>query len=179
MSGFNEERGPPDSDFSESLSSRLRDAPIDERVYRVALCLTEPTSVADAAERADCSKNAARRHLKRFTDIGILTRVAESPETFERNESYFEWRRRSQLADLSEQEYKEHLGELLTQDESYRRKYNADSPDEIGPLAYGTYGDAEQVWLEINNWQAIKEEIRDMSLIDNPMDTVRDPCKGE
>lgn len=90
MSGSDEERGPPESDFSESLSSRLRDAPAEERVYWVALGLTEPTSVADVAERARCSKNTARRHLKRFTEIGILIRVTENPETFERDESNFE-----------------------------------------------------------------------------------------
>jgi predicted transcriptional regulator len=172
MSESTEERGPPETDFSESLNSRLRNAPADERVYRVALGLTGPTSVADVAERADCSKNAARRHLKRFVDIGILTRVTENPETFERNESYFEWRRLNRLAELSEQEYKERLGELLTEDESYCEKYDTDDPDKIDPLTYGEYGDAERVWLEINNWQAIREEVRDLHRVHR--DTARE-----
>lgn len=162
MSDTHEERGPPKSDFSDGLSERLRDSPADERVYRVSLELTEPTSVADVAKRADCSKNAARRHLKRLADIGVLTRVTKNPETFERNASYFEWRRINRLAELGEREYKERLGELLAENETYRKKYDVDDPDEIDPLTYGEYGDVEQVWLDITNWRAIRREVRDL-----------------
>ena len=162
MSMTDDHTGPPTEDFSTRLSERLRDAPTDERVYRTALELYDPTTVAEVAERADCSKNAARRHLKRLTDIGLLTRVMENPEAFRRNESYFEWRRLNRLSELSDDEYRERLGELLAEDETYKNEYEIETPDDIDPLDYSEYGDAEQVWLDLTNWTAIRREIRDL-----------------
>ncbi|KAB1198967.1 ArsR family transcriptional regulator [Haloferax sp. MBLA0078] len=156
----NARRGPPPEDFSAALGERLDNAPADERVYRVALELTDPTRVSDIAARAECSKNAARRHLNRLADIGVLTKVTENPATFERNESYFAWRRKNRLMELSEREYKRRLGELLSEDEGYRETYGVDSPDNLDPLEYHDYGDSEQVWLDISNWEAIRTEIR-------------------
>lgn len=158
----NNEHGPPESDFSEDLADRLRAAPTDERVYRTALELYEPTTVSDVAARADCSKNAARRHLKRLADIGLLTRVMENPESFTRNESYFEWRRLNRLSELSESEYKTRVGELLAENQEYQETYAVDKPSDIDPLDYDEYGDPEQVWLDLNNWEAIQTEIQDL-----------------
>ena len=172
MNTSDNERGPPPSDFSEGLDERLEDAPADERVYRTALELYTPTRVVEVAERANCSKNAARRHLRRLADIGVLTRVTDNPETFERNESYFEWRRLNRLSELDDDEYRDRLGELLSEDEAYRETYGVETPDEIDPLEYGEYGAAEKVWLDLNNWAAIRKEIRDLrrSRRDSPVD---------
>ncbi|WP_318568784.1 DUF7342 family protein [Salinigranum marinum] len=172
MNASDDERGPPSSDFSEDLGERLDNAPADERVYRTALELNTPTRVVEVAERADCSKNSARRHLRRLADIGVLRRVTENPETFERNESYFEWRRLNRLSELDDDEYRNRLGELLSEDEAYRDTYDVEKPNKIDPLEYGEYGDAETVWLDLNNWAAIRREIRDLrrSRRDNPVD---------
>lgn len=154
--------GPPAEDTAERLTERLESAPTDERVYRVALELTEPTTVSGVANRAGCSKNAARRHLKRLADIGLLTRVRENPDTYERNESYFRWRRLNRLAELSEDEYNERLRALLSEHESYKDKYDVADPNELDPLNYDDFGDAERVWLDINDWKAVRKEIRDL-----------------
>lgn len=156
--------GPPDKDMASDFAERLESAPTDERVYRVALEITEPTTVSEVASRADCSKNAARRHLKRLADIGLLTTVMENPATYERNESYFRWRRLNRLAELSEDESNERLRELLSEHESYKDKYGVDTPDELDPLEYDEFGDAERVWLDINDWRAVRNEIRDLRL---------------
>jgi predicted transcriptional regulator len=157
-----EEQSPPESDFSAELAERIRSAPTDERVYRTALELHEPTPVSEVAARADCSKNAARRHLKRLDEIGLLTCVMENPETFKRNESYFEWRRLNRLAELSDTEYKDRIGELLTENKEYQKTYSVEKPADINPLEYDAYGDPEQVWLDLNNWEAIQTEIQDL-----------------
>lgn len=162
MTANDDTHTPPESDFSEDLADRLRTAPTDERVYRTALELYEPTTVSDIAARADCSKNAARRHLKRLADIGLLTRVMENPESFTRNESYFEWRRLNRLSELSESEYKTRVGELLAENQEYQETYAVDKPSDIDPLDYDEYGDPEQVWLDLNNWEAIQTEIQDL-----------------
>jgi predicted transcriptional regulator len=156
--------GPPDKGMVSDFAERIESAPTDERVYRVALEITEPTTVSEVASRADCSKNAARRHLKRLADIGLLTTVMEDPATYERNESYFRWRRLNRLAELSEDEYNERLRELLSKHESYKDKYGVERPDELDPLEYGEFGDAERVWLDVNDWRAVRNEIRDLRL---------------
>lgn len=154
-----DEHRPPESDFTTELAERLRTAPTDERVYRIALELYDPTQVSEVATRADCSKNAARRHLRRLTDIGLLTRVTDNPATFERNESYFEWRRLNRLAELDADEYNSRLEELLSEETAYRDRFDAAKPAEVDPLEYD---DPEQIWLELNNWAAIRTEIRDL-----------------
>ena len=167
MSDTNDERGPPLSDISTELEDQLRNAPADERVYRTALELTAPTRVTEIADRADCSPNAARRHLKRLAEIGLLTRVTENPATFERNEAYFEWRRLNRLAELSEREYESRLRELLAENESYKDTYDTEKPDDVDPLEYAQYGDPEQVWLDISNWEAVRREIRDLRRVNH------------
>jgi len=162
MGAHDDEHSPPESDFSEGLAERVENIPTDERVYQTALELYEPTQVSEVAERADCSKNAARRHLKRLAEIGLLSRVMENPESFERNESYFEWRRFNRLSELSDSEYKNRVGELLSENESYQERYDAEKPGEIDPLEYTEYGDSEQVWLDMTNWEAIQTEIQEL-----------------
>lgn len=154
--------GPPDKGMVSDFAERLENSPTDERVYRVALELTEPTTVSDIARRADCSKNAARRHLKRLADIGLLTTVMENPATYERNESYFRWRHLNRLSELTEEEFNERLRELLSEHESYKNKYGVETPEELDPLDYDEFGDAERVWLDISNWKAVRNEIRDL-----------------
>lgn len=155
-------RGPPEDDFAGGLRERLDAAPADERVYRVALELTKPARVSEVATRADCSKNAARQHLNRLTEIGVLTKVTANPATFERNESSFAWRRRARLAKLSETEYKERLGELLAEADAYRDIYGVDDPHDLDPLEYSSYGDPEAVWLDISNWESVRTEIQEL-----------------
>ena len=162
MNSHDNEHSPPESDFSEGLAERVENIPTDERVYQTALELHEPTQVSEVAERADCSKNAARRHLKRLAEIGLLTRVMDNPESFKRNKSYFEWRRFNRLSELTDSEYKKRVGELLSENESYQEQYDVEKPGAIDPLDYTEYGDPEQVWLELNNWEAIQTEIQDL-----------------
>jgi len=154
-----DDRRPPETAFGAELAAAREDAPTDERVYRTALELYEPTTVSTVAERADCSKTAARRHLSRLADIGLLRQVLETPAAFERNESYFAWRRHNRLAELDHDEYRQRLGELLSTDRGFREEYGVDSPDDLDPLEYGEHGDPEAVWLDVDRWTAVREEI--------------------
>ena len=55
------------------------------RVYDVTLGLTSPTAYADVADLADCSPNAAKKHLDRLTEMGIARANREGrPATYER-----------------------------------------------------------------------------------------------
>jgi predicted transcriptional regulator len=165
------EQGLLKTNFASDSDDRLENAPADERVYRITLDLTDPNRVSEVADRADCSVNTARRHLKRLAEIGLLTRVTENPATYKRNEAYFEWRRLNRLAELSEQEYKSRLGDLLAKNEDYKQTFDAESPDDIDPLEYAEYGDPEQVWLDITNWEAVRQEIHDLRRVNRDSET--------
>jgi len=48
----------------------------------------------------DCSPNAAKKHLERLSEMGIVRENQESrPAQYERNEGYLEWQDASRIAD--------------------------------------------------------------------------------
>ena len=60
-----------------------------ERIRAVVMGLQEPASAATISERALCSVNAARAHLKELVDIGIVREHAHSAGArYVRNEAY-------------------------------------------------------------------------------------------
>jgi predicted ArsR family transcriptional regulator len=148
-------------EFAEAVS----DAPADERVYRVALELHEPARVAEVAERADCAPDTARRHLQRFVDLGVITRVTDEPATYQRNESYFEWRKRQRLADCSMDELRDRLETLTDRERTFRGRYDADTPAAVDALAHADHDELEAVWLDLSEWQTVRERIERLETV--------------
>jgi hypothetical protein len=60
----------PESSLADEFKYELDAEPADDRVYRVALQLTEPARVATVANRADCATDTAWRHLRRLVGLG-------------------------------------------------------------------------------------------------------------
>ncbi|SFR34376.1 DUF7342 family protein [Halorubrum sodomense] len=151
----------PGAEFglTEGFSTDLDGEPADERVYRVALQLYDPAGVSDIAERASCAPDTARRHLKRLADIGVVERVSESPLTFARNESYFEWRLRNRLEALSRDELHDRLAELTDREAAFRERFDAESPTDVDALDHAEYDDVETVWLALSEWHTVRERI--------------------
>jgi predicted ArsR family transcriptional regulator len=145
--------------LAEGFGEALESEPADERVYRVVLQLYEPTGVSAVAERASCAPDTARRHLKRLADIGVVDLVSESPLTYVRNESYFEWRRRNRLADLSRDELHETLTELTDRESAFRERFDAASPTAVDAFDHADYDDLEDVWLALSEWHTLRERI--------------------
>lgn len=57
------------------------------RVYEVALEVTSPTAYTEIAELADCSPNAAKKHLERLAEMGIVRANSDSrPAHYQRND---------------------------------------------------------------------------------------------
>lgn len=132
------------------------------RVYAVALQLYGPTRVKEVAERADVSKETARDYLKWFAELGILNQVAESPDTFERNEEYFEWRRIQRLQTQSEEELLDQLEQLTRKERAFRERFDTDSPDDVDALEHADYDDVESVWMKLREWRTVRRRIRDL-----------------
>jgi predicted ArsR family transcriptional regulator len=155
----------PDVALAEGFEAALADAPADERVYRVALELYEPTRVATVADRADCAPDTARRHLERLAHVGVLDRVTEAPATYERNASYFEWRKRNRLEERSTEELQEQLAELSARDRSFKQTYAADHPGAVDALEHADYDRIEEVWLDLSEWRTVRRRIRRLEAV--------------
>lgn len=158
------DRKPPEEGFGSSLRDKRENEPTADRVYRVALALYEPTRVSDIAERAACSKNGARTHLDRLVELGVLTKASENPDRYERNESYFEWRRRHELAQLSDRERRDRIAALLRRHAEFKELFGADTPDEVDPLALPA-DDVEARWLALTKWESVRREVRELRSI--------------
>lgn len=152
-------------DVAEAFAEAVSDAPADERVYRVALQLHEPTRVAEVAERAACAPDTARRHLQRLVDLGVITRVTDDPTTYQRNESYFEWRKRQRLTDCSMDELRDRLETLTARERTFRERYDADTPAAVDALAHADHDELEAVWLDLSEWQTVRERVERLEAV--------------
>ena len=162
---LSDERDHLESSLADEFGDELDAKPADDRVYRVALQLTEPARVATVADRADCATDTARRHLRRLVDIGVLNRRTESPDTYVRNESYFEWRKRNRLAELSGSALTERLERLTQREAEFREQYGADSPTDVDALEHADHADIESVWLDLSEWQTVRERIERLEAV--------------
>lgn len=156
---------PSGFDLASGFSGDLTSAPADERVYRVALQLHEPAGVSEIAERASCAPDTARRHLKRYAEIGVISSVSETPLTYERNESYFEWRLRNRLETLSSSELREKLSELTGREREFRDRFETESPGDVDALEHGGFDDMEVVWRELSEWRTVRQRIRRLEAV--------------
>lgn len=152
----------PVSEFSlaAAFAADLESAPADDRVYRVALQLYDSARVATIADRADCSPDTARRHLNRLVNLGVLEQVGDAPATYRRNDSYFEWRKRSRLEHLSPSHLKERLKELIAREQDFQDRYDAAHPGEVDALAHADYDQIEEVWMDLSEWETVRHRIR-------------------
>lgn len=84
------------------------------RVYNTLLGITEPTPYPQITEIANCSPNAAKKHLERLAEMGIGRADRQScPARYERNEGHLEWQDASRLADeLTVDEIIDRVGQL-------------------------------------------------------------------
>lgn len=131
-----------------------------DRVYEVAIQLYDPERVATVAERADCAKETARDYLRWMADARIVLREGDNPETYRRNESYFEWKRVFELQKLPEDELSTRLSTLTEREADLREQYDADDPKNVDALEHADYPDVEAVWDDLREWEAVREEIR-------------------
>jgi hypothetical protein len=60
----------------------------------------DPWADPEIADRADCSPNAAKKHLDRLAEMGIARAKKDSrPAAYERNEGYLGWQEASRMAE--------------------------------------------------------------------------------
>jgi hypothetical protein len=94
-----------------------------------------------------------------MADVGIVRRVDEDPEQFERNESYFEWKRVFELQQRPREELVAELRELSDREAAFRERFDADGPSEVDAAAHADYENVEAVWDALDEWRAIRERM--------------------
>lgn len=133
-----------------------------ERVSRLVPNLTEETTVATVAADAGVSKETARKYLHHFANWNVVVRTGTDPETFVRNESYFEWLRVDALRrDHSADELQDLLSDLAAEDERLAAEFEADVPANVGLLEEG-YADAAERAETVRRWQGVRDRMNDV-----------------
>lgn len=133
-----------------------------DRLYRVALQLSEPTRVRAVAERADVSKETARDYLQWFAELGVVEQTNTSPDEFTRNEQYFEWRRIQRLQSQPEETLRAQLEDLTAQERAYRDRFGVENPSDVDALEHADYTDVEDVWQAVQEWRTVRRRIREL-----------------
>lgn len=133
------------------------------RVYDVALGVTSPTAYTEIADLADCSPNAAKKHLDRLAEMGIVRADRESrPPQYHRNDGYLEWQEASRIAaDLTVEEIIERVQALEAEIEEYETRFGTTDPTVVSVFDHDTHDAVHERMTAISEWQGA---IRDMRL---------------
>ena len=132
-----------------------------ERIEEVVVGIHELTSVAEIAESAHCSANAARKPLAHLTDLGVVRRATgEGMTRYARNDEYFRWRRANELT--TENDAKDLLAELErleVSDERFRERYGVPTPGEVEFPDDADHGEIHDRWTDTGEWETVRREI--------------------
>ncbi|MDB2283254.1 MULTISPECIES: hypothetical protein [Halorubrum] len=154
------EESPSELDELKSPDTLLRDGPIRERLLDVVVGLRTPTKVSTIAKRADCGTETARDYLEWFDEMGMVHRHNGRPVRYERNDSYFQWRRIDQIREeYSEQEIVDALDDTITQIEDYRAQFDVTHPNEVSlvDVTQEQNLSTEAAWEALSNWETLEQ----------------------
>ncbi|WP_276248623.1 sugar-specific transcriptional regulator TrmB [Haladaptatus sp. YSMS36] len=133
-----------------------------DRVYDVLLGTTSPTKYTEIAELADCSPNAAKKHLERLAEMGIARANRESrPATYERNEGYLEWQEASRIAtDLTVEAIIARVEALETKRAEYEAQFETTDPTAVNVFDHDSHDTIHERMTAISEWQGVIRNIR-------------------
>lgn len=137
-----------------------------DRVYETLLGITEPTAYPEIAEIADCSANAAKKHLDRLAEMGVATASSERrPAAYERNEGYLEWQTASRIArELTVEEIVERVGELEAERERFEERFDAADPGAVSAFEGDDHADVHERMVALGDWHATIRDVRQYEL---------------
>jgi hypothetical protein len=92
----------------------------------------------------------------------VSKQAAESPDTFVRNEQYFEWRWIQRLQARFEEELLNHPEQLTRKERAFRDRFSAERPDDVDALEHADYDEVESVWLDLREWRTVRWRIREL-----------------
>ena len=132
------------------------------RVYNTLLGITEPTTYSTIAEIADCSPNAAKKHLERLAEMGVGRVDRQSrPARYERNDGYLEWQDASRLADeLTVEEIIDRVHQLEDRREEFEQRFETSDPSSISVFDHDDHDAIHERMNAISDWQSLERDIR-------------------
>ena len=147
----------PDRSAFESPDTLLTGGSIRERLLDTLITIRTPTKVSTIADRADCDTETARDYLAWFAEMGMVRRYDGRPVRYERNDAYFEWRRINQIREeYSEAELVDLLSDVIDEIDTYRDRFDADSPDEVSLVDASRTTSTEAAWEALSEWETLE-----------------------
>ena len=133
-----------------------------QRVYDILVGTSDPASAQQFAKWADCSENGARQALEQLTEMGIAERTDTRPATYQRNPSYFRWKRVEQLArEHSPSDLRARIDDLIEDDQAYQAEYGVPDPDAVATSddAVEDHESLHERWNDLTEWRTIRRDI--------------------
>ena len=152
----------PDADDSQPRQQWLDDTDTFGRVYDVILGITTPTPAAEIAEIADCSPNAATKHLSRLAEMGVVNADRESrPARYSRNDGYLEWQEASRIArELSITAIIDRVESLEAERADYEERFGATDPTEVSVFEHDDHDMIHERMTAVSEWQGVRRDLR-------------------
>lgn len=152
----------PDFDSLTDPAELVRGERTRDDFLDAVLGLAAPAPVSEVAERAGHGVDAAREYLEWFEEMGIVTRVSDSPATYQRNQSYLNWRR---VQTLREEYTTDELLEFLETEtgriDEFAEEYGVPSPDavSVSEETLDTDRTVESVWNDLSEWRTARRHV--------------------
>jgi hypothetical protein len=157
-----EEEEAPDFDEWTSPEELVRGERTRDDFLDAVIGLDTPATAKEVAERAGHGVDAAREYLEWFEQMGIVRQVTESPATYERNQSYFDWRRVQRFREeYTTEELLDFLARETDRADAFAEEFGVDTPDSISLSAYATETgrSVEDVWDDLTAWKTARQRI--------------------
>lgn len=132
------------------------------RVYDVVLGVTSPTAYTDIADLADCSPNAAKKHLDRLAEMGVVTADREGrPARYERNDGYLEWQEASRIAaELSVDEITDRVEALEARRAEFEDRFGTTDPTAVTAFEHDEHELVHERMRAVTEWQGVIRDVR-------------------
>jgi len=153
---------PPDFESLAAPEDVVRGERTRDDFFDAVLGLSEPATASDVADLAGRGVDAAREYLEWFEELGIVTRVTDTPATYQRNQAYLNWRRVQRLREeYSNQDLIEFLQAESEQVESLSNQFDAASPEAVSITEHASETDRsiEDVWDDVSAWKTARRRI--------------------
>lgn len=136
------------------------------RVYDVVLGVTDPTPYTELADIAECSPNAAKKHLDRLAEMGIVRADRGArPARYERNDGYLEWQEASRIAqEHSIEEIIERVERLEARRSTFEDRFGTTDPTAVSVFEHDDHGAIHERMAAISDWQSIDRDVRLLEL---------------
>ena len=132
------------------------------RVYDVLLGITDRTPYTEIASLADCSPNAAKKHLDRLVEMGVARTDPESqPAKYARNDGYLEYQEASRIArELTVEEIIERVQDLEAERAAYEAEFDTSDPATVTVYESDDHDAVHERMAAISDWQGVIRDIR-------------------